>query len=91
MHLEINDDVKKWMRSKGSQITVKVLEVKGCCAPNVQDLVVLPVKPKDIQHYQEITVDDLSIYVHKPIAMSEKLTFQLKGFGIFKMVSVKAQ
>lgn len=91
MQLELHDGVKEWIRSKGSQATVQLLQVTGCCAPEIQDTVVLPVKPKDTRQYVEFSVDNLNIYVHKPISMKEKLTLQLKGFGIFKTVSAKVQ
>lgn len=91
MQLVLNDDVKEWIRSKGSQATVQLLQVKGCCAPEIQDFVVLPVKPKDTKQYVEFNVDNLLIYVHKPISVKEKLTLQLKGFGIFKTLSAKVQ
>lgn len=90
MHLELDDEVKKWIRSKGNQLTVQMLEVRGCCAPDIQDLVVLPVKPKNTQHFREFNIDNLTIYVHKHISLKEKLILKLRGFGIFKTVSAKA-
>lgn len=91
MQLVLYDDVKEWIRSKGSQATVQLLQVKGCCAPEIQDFVVLPVKPKDTREYVEFNVDNVSIYVYKPISVREKLTLQLKGFGIFRTVFAKVQ
>lgn len=91
MHFEISEDAKKWAHSKGGQLTVELLEVKGCCAPDVQEIVVLPRKPKNAAHYQEVQIDHLSIYVHKSLLLNEKLIFRLKGFGIFKTIEAKAQ
>lgn len=91
MHVEIHEGVKDWIRSKGNQLTVQLLEVKGCCAPDIEGLVVLPRKPKNVQNYREFTIDDLSVYVQTPIAMKEKLVLQLKGFGILKTVTAKVQ
>ena len=87
MLIEMNEEVKERIRSKGNQLTVQLLEVRSCCAPDVQELVVLPFKPKNIQQYHEITIGDISVYVQKPLLLKEKMTLQMKGFGIFKRIS----
>ncbi|MFC5560193.1 CC/Se motif family (seleno)protein [Ureibacillus thermophilus] len=91
MHIKMDEEVKKRIRSKGNQLTVQLLEVQGCCAPTVQELVVSSFKPKKMQQYQEFIVEDISVYVQKPLLMNEKLTLQMKGFGLFKTISAKVQ
>jgi hypothetical protein len=89
MNIELDEDSKQWIQSKGSQLTVKTLEVKACCAPGVQELVAVPGKPKTVNQFNEVTVENLSIYVQKSIRGKEKLILKLSGFGFFKSISAK--
>lgn len=89
MNIQIDTESKKWIESKGRQLTVKKMEVKGCCAPGVQEIVAVPGKPKSLTHYNEFNVDNLSIYVQKHIRGKETLTLQLSGFSILKTISAK--
>ncbi|MBU8879647.1 Fe-S oxidoreductase [Bacillus sp. FJAT-29790] len=89
MKIEIDGESKKWIESKGKQLTVKTIEVKGCCAPGVQEIVAVPGKPKSLNHYNEFIVDNLSIYIQKQIRGKEKLTLKLSGIGFFKTISAK--
>jgi hypothetical protein len=91
MNIELDADSKQWIQSKGSQLTVKTLEVKACCAPGVQELVAVPGKPKTVNQFNEVTVENLSIYVQKSIRGKEKLILTLSGFGFFKSISAKLQ
>lgn len=91
MHVEIDTESKKWIESKGSQLTVKILETKTCCAPGVQEVVAVPGKPKTTNHFTELKVDNLSIYVQKIICNKEKLTLKLTGISFLKSLSAKLQ
>lgn len=91
MNIELDIQSKQWIQSKGSQLTVKTLEVKTCCAPGVQELVAVPGKPKTLNQFNEVTIDNLSIYVQKSIRGKEKLILKLSGFGFFKSISAKLQ
>jgi hypothetical protein len=91
MNVELDAESKKWIESKGKQLTVKTIEVKACCAPGVQELVAVPGKPKNLNRYNEFIVDNLSIYVQKNIRGKEKLTLKLSGFSFLKSISVKLQ
>jgi hypothetical protein len=91
MNVEFDAESKKWIESKGKQLTVKTIEVKGCCAPGVQEFVAVPGKPKTLNRYNELIVDNLSIYVQKNIRGKEKLTLKLSGFSFLKSISVKLQ
>lgn len=91
MNVELDAKSKKWIESKGKQLTVKTIEVKACCAPGVQELVAVPGKPKTLNRYNEFIVDNLSIYVQKNIRGKEKLTLKLSGFSFLKSISVKLQ
>lgn len=86
---EIDADSKKCIESKGKELTIKTIEVKGCCAPGVQEIVAIPGKPKTLNHYTEYIVDNLSIYVQKHIRGKEKLTLKLSGFSFLKSISAK--
>ncbi|WP_066071336.1 CC/Se motif family (seleno)protein [Neobacillus soli] len=91
MNIEIDAGSKEWIESKGNQLTVKTLEVKACCAPGVQELVAVPGKPKTLNNYHEILIDNLSIYVQKNIRSKEKLILKLSGFSFLKSISAKLQ
>jgi hypothetical protein len=91
MNVELDAESKKWIESKGKQLTVKTIEVKACCAPGVQELVAVPGKPKTLNRYNEFIVDNLSIYVQKNLRGKEKLTLKLSGFSFLKSISVKLQ
>lgn len=91
MNVEIDAESKKWLESKGNQLTVKTLDVKGCCSPGVQDVTAIPGKPKDLHQYNELKVDNLSIYVQKMICNKEKLTLKLSGIRFLKSISAKLQ
>ena len=91
MLVEIDDESKKWLEAKGSQLTIKLLEVDACCAPPVQEVVAILGKPPTSGDYKQLTVDNLSIYVQKRISNKEKLTLKLSGFSLFKTISAKLQ
>ena len=48
MIFEMDDRAKSWIESKGKHLTVNSVEVKGCCAVGIQDLLAIPKKPKDL-------------------------------------------
>jgi hypothetical protein len=91
LHIELNEEVKGWIRSKGNQVTVKTIEVNSCCAPGVQDLFAYPGKPKDLHNYEEFQEEDLSIFIQKHLTSKQLLSFKLSGFSIFKTISAKLQ
>lgn len=83
MHIEVEEKAKNWLQTKGEQLSVKTIAVNACCAPPIQEI---------ITHlYHEIKVDNLSIFVEKPLCSNEKMTLKLAGFGIFKTISAKVQ
>ena len=91
MNVELDDAAKKWIESKGEQLTVKTIEVKACCAAGVQELLAVPGKPKDLERCYEYKVENLSIYVQKHIRGKEKLALKLSGFSFLKSISAKLQ
>ena len=89
MQIEFDTNAKKWMETKGKPVSVKSIQVNACCAPPVQELMTHLGSPKDVHNYQEIKIDNLSIYVEKHLTHNEKMTLKLTGIGIFKMISAK--
>lgn len=89
MQVELDAKVKSWLQSKGGQVIVKTIRVNACCAPPIQDLITHIGKPKDLHKYNEILVDNLSIFVEKHLSSNEKMTLKLTGMGIFKMITAK--
>ena len=89
MQIELDANTKKWMLSKGKPVSVKTISVNACCAPPVQELMTHLGKPKDMHNYNEIKIDNLSVYVEKSLSLNEKMTLKLTGIGIFKMISAK--
>lgn len=63
MHVELDEIVKRWLKSKGGNVIVKTIRVNACCAPPIQDLITHLGKPKDLHKYNEIKVDNLSIFI----------------------------
>lgn len=90
MNFELDDKAKKWIESTGKPVTVKTVEVKGCCAVGVQELLAVPGKPKALDRYNEFKVDNLLIYVQKNIEAKDKIILKLSGFGFFKALTAKA-
>ena len=91
MIIELDDESKKWIASKGSQVTIKILDVKACCAPGVQELVALPGKPKTLAQYHQLTSNQTEFYIHKHVRGKEKLMITLSGLPFLKTLSVKVQ
>ena len=89
MHVELDANVKRWLQSKGEQVSVKTIQVNACCAPPIQELMTHLGKPKDLHNYNEIKVDNLSIFVEKCLSFNEKMTLKLTGMGIFKTITAK--
>lgn len=89
MQIVLDTNTKKWMLSKGKPVSVKTISVNACCAPPVQELMTHLGKPKDVHNYNEIKIDDLSVYIEKNLSNNEKMTLKLTGIGIFKMISAK--
>lgn len=90
MQIDFTEDAKQWIGTKGKEVTIKTIEVNGCCAPGVQELFAHFGKPKDLQNYEEYKEDNISIFVQKHLS-KQKLTVQLSGFSIFKTISAKLQ
>lgn len=91
MIIEMDVESKKWIASKGNQVTIKILDVKACCAPGVQELIALPGKPKALDQFHQITSDQTEFYIHKSIGRKEKLIIALSGLSFLKSLSVKLQ
>ncbi|OCA82569.1 CC/Se motif family (seleno)protein [Bacillus sp. FJAT-27986] len=91
MIIEMDEESKKWIVSKGDQVTIKNLDVKACCAPGVQELIALPGKPKTLNHYSQITSDQVSFYIHKNVRKKGKVILTLSGIPFLKSLSVKLQ
>ncbi|RSK52365.1 CC/Se motif family (seleno)protein [Bacillus canaveralius] len=89
MNIQLDDEAHAWIKSKGKYLTVKTLEVKGCCAAGVQELLAIPGKPKDIQKYNEFIVDNLSIFIQKNIEIKDRLELKISGFGFLKSIAAK--
>ena len=89
LHIELNEEVKNWLRSKGNQVTVKTIEINSCCAPGVQELFAHQGKPKDLQNYEEFKEEDLSIFIQKSLTSKQKISLKLSGISIFKTISAK--
>jgi hypothetical protein len=67
MNFEIEDEAKKWLKSKGKPLTVKTVQVNGCCTVGVQDLLAILGKPKALDHYDEFKVEIISQSIYKKI------------------------
>ncbi len=91
MEIEIDGEAKKWIGAKGAQLTVKRLGVDACCAPNVEEVVAVPGKPKSVDFYNPIKVDNLTIYVQKNLCRKERLILKLSGISFLKTISAKFQ
>lgn len=89
MNVELDDKAKNWIESKGKHLTVKTVEVKGCCAPGLQELLAVPRKPKALDRYDEFKIDNLSIYIQKNIKTKGKIILKLSGFGFFRSITAK--
>lgn len=89
MHIQIDTTTKRWIQSKGKPVSVKSIQVKSCCAPPIQDLMTYLGKPKDLQNYTEVKIDNLSIFIDKHLSLNEKMTLKLTGIGIFKTITAK--
>lgn len=89
MHIEMDEAAKKWIEAKGNHLTVKLLEVNGCCSPDITGITAIPGKPKqkELTHYNELKVDNLSIFVQKMFCKKEKLILKLSGISFLKSVS----
>ena len=68
MEIQITEDVKEWIRSKGNKVTIKIIQVNCCCAPGIQELFTHLGKPKDLQNYHEFKEDDLAIFIQKQLS-----------------------
>ena len=89
MHIQLDANTKRWIRSKGKPVSVKTMQINSCCAPPIQDLMTYLGKPKDLHNYTVVEIDDLSIFVDKHLFPNGKITLKLIGIGIFKTVTAK--
>ena len=90
MHIQLDENTKRWIQSKGKPVTVKGNQIRPCCVPSaIQELMTHLGKPKDFHNYTEVQIDDLSIFVDKHLFLNEKITLKLMGIGIFKTVTAK--
>ena len=91
MIIEMDNESKQWIESKGNQVTIKILDVKACCAPGVQEIVALPGKPKTLDQYQQFISNQTELYIHKNVRLKDKLVITLSGLPFLKTLSVKIQ
>lgn len=89
MALLIDEQTKGFLTAKGKPLTIKLVEVNNCCAPTLQQLMTIANKPKDIQNYYETTIEQIPVYVQKPLNLDDEIELKVSGFGIFKSVSAK--
>ena len=89
MQIQIDENTKNYIQSKGKPIFVKTLQVSSCCAPPIQELMTYFSKPKDVHNYKELKLDNISIYIEKHLSLNEKMTLKLSGIGIFKTITAK--
>ena len=89
VHIQLDENTKRWIQSKGKPVSVKTIQVNSCCAPPIQDLMTYLGKPKDLHNYTEVEIDDLLIFVDKHLFLNDKITLKLMGIGIFKTVTAK--
>jgi len=87
MYIQLDPEAKSWIEAKGANLTIKTLVVNSCCAPGIQELVAIPGKPKTINHFNQFNAEGISIFIHKNISQTEKLTIKVSGFGPFKSIS----
>ena len=91
MIIEMDNESKQWIASKGNQVTIKILDVKACCAPGVQELIALPGKPKTLDQYQQFICNQTEFYIHKKVRIKNNLVITLSGLPFLKSLSVKIQ
>lgn len=91
MIIEMDNASKQWIASKGNQVTIKILDVKACCAPGVQELIALPGKPKTLNQYQQLISNQTEFYIHKNVRSNDKLVITLSGLPLLKSLSVRIQ
>ncbi|MCK6205748.1 Fe-S oxidoreductase [Bacillus infantis] len=84
MIFELDEKAKSWIETKGKHLTVNTVEVQGCCAVGVQDLLAIPKKPKDTHRYNIYEVDNLSIYIQKNINVRDKISLKNDRHWFFK-------
>ena len=72
-------------------MTIKILDVKACCAPGVQELIALPGKPKTLNQYQQLISNQTEFYIHKNVRSNDKLVITLSGLPLLKSLSVRIQ
>lgn len=87
MHIQLDENTKKWIHSKGKPVSIKTLHNFSCCAPPIQELLTNFGKPKDLHNYKEIEVDNISIFIERHLLLNEKITLKLTGIGIFKTLT----
>lgn len=86
--IKLDEKAKQFIEAKGRHLTINNIEVKGCCAPGVQDLLAIPKKPKNLDSYLHYSIDNLTIYVQKNIHLEYTLSLSVSGVGFFKGISI---
>lgn len=56
MHIQLDEQTKNWIQSKGKPVSVKTLQINSCCAPPIQELTTYLGKPKDLHNYTEMKI-----------------------------------
>ncbi|TWI59047.1 CC/Se motif family (seleno)protein [Halalkalibacter nanhaiisediminis] len=88
LDIELNDNVKKWIESKGSHLTVEAVSMNACCG-GYEEFMTSPKKPNKPQNFNEFKIDNISVHVHRNILLKDKITLELSGFSFFKSISAK--
>jgi|GEM_PF-869392 hypothetical protein len=86
--IEIDDNVKKWIKKKGNTLTISSRVSPGCCGGS-EELDISYKRPKKETNYTLIEQEDCFIYIQKGIPLkTDELHLSMMGKSIFSSVYV---
>ena len=90
LRIKITEAAAAYLKEKTDVITVKIERAGGGWACNVRFPAVYAGKPDNVAEYNSVKTGDFRVYVEKSFPTGpEGLIIDLKGFGIFKRLSVE--
>lgn len=86
--IQLNNKTESWLKTKKA-LTIKRLELNGCCVPNMEVQKEFEV-PKNTEHFYRVADQIIPIYIEKGLNFKEEtIILQLRGFKPFLTLHVE--
>lgn len=89
IRVSIEGKARNIIHEKGNFLTISRLSIDNCCVP-ISDVMIRYKKPENLNMFNEIKTENISLYVDKKLDFkNELICIKHSGFGPFRTVRVE--